>query len=99
MRGLWNNGPLADKPVLAILMLDGRIFFDSEASCHANAVENLGLDFDQVLDGGFIVGGEFRYGSKDAARLAAQARADRDSSTSCGPECGACLRKDSPKQF
>lgn len=61
-----------EKPVLAIRMKDtGAVFFDLDAVAHFDVVERLGLDPDQVADGGWIVEGKWcpghsqKYSSKN----------------------------------
>jgi hypothetical protein len=64
------------QPVLAVRMKDtGFVYFDLDAVAHFDVVMRLGLDSDQVADGGWIIDGKWdpghsgKYSSKDPVEI------------------------------
>ena len=56
--------------ISAVKMDDGTIYFDTEASIHAQLIANLQLPVNRIKVGGFLINGRFVPGGSGAAALA-----------------------------
>jgi protein-L-isoaspartate O-methyltransferase len=58
--GEWNGSDVGRVPIMALKMRDGRVMIDPGAGTHADAVEFLQLDPNEITERGIVEGGHYR---------------------------------------
>jgi len=69
--------PIGDSNISAVMVDNGDIYYDGSAKIHSDVIENLGIPAERVVDGGFIVDGEYKPGSADSFGIGEQNLAKR----------------------
>ena len=69
--------PISDKPISAVRLTNGYIYYDDSAKIHLDLINNLGINPEDVADGGFIVNGKYVEGSAGSRGIGIQARAKK----------------------
>lgn len=67
--------PFSDKPISAVRLTNGYVYYDDSAKIHLDLINNLGINPEDVEDGGFIVNGKYVEGSANSRGVGVQARA------------------------
>lgn len=67
-----NQPEQTGRPIMALKLEDGTVYYDTDAKIHADMIDSLGIPPERVLEGGFIHDGKYVQGGADSARIGTQ---------------------------
>lgn len=71
-----NNPPKSDRPIIAWMDCDGKVYYDELATMHGDIVDSFPDISDIVIDGGFIINGKYVVGLSDGGYSAYESESD-----------------------